>query len=86
MTSNGLAIDGTWFTRYIPRVDATVTNLAELSNEVVGQPDAYHRGSLRRKVNKLFVTFLLLFTLFDLSLPSPCTWCDGAVLTQTAVS
>ena len=53
-------LDGTWYTRYIPRVDFTVTNwrnLAELSSEVVGQPNAYHRGSLRPEVNKLFVTF-----------------------------
>ena len=66
-------------------MDATVTNLAELSSEVVGQPYAYHRGSLRPEVNKLFVTFPLPFTLFELSLPCPWTWCDGALLTQTAL-
>ena len=78
-------IDGTKYTRYIPRVDATVTNLTELSSKVGGQPYACHRGSLRHEVNKFFLTFSLLFTLFELSLPSPYTWCDSGLLTQTAV-
>ena len=66
-------------------MDATVTNLAELSSEVVGQRDVYHRGSLQQ-VNKLFVTFSLLFTLFELSLPSPARGATVLLLTQTAVS